>query len=319
MSRIRRAKKKRMAAECLVDSQAVLVRCLLFFDCILFFLFALAHTRRGSDACGFVLKKIVTLGLFFTLFMVFVLSYVFFADIQFDASTQLVGILGAALFSVVQLIEKLAVVGKILMTSVLLIAAQLSNTYLPDLMHSNLRMSIETAEALVLLVPFCVLVLLEMSLGNRVFATTVVCMVLSVLLGLSISVGYQDGFDFTSNVCCDLNAVDGCPLFWPFWDTYIILLAFIALLYLCIADCMRKTQRCCRRSCCCCCCKEKRKEKETETDKTKNKQKLKNTTKEEEEEEEEEEGEEDKPLLSAPPLLPDAGPPAKVQIKTSRL
>jgi hypothetical protein len=252
-----------MSVTCLVDSQAVFIRSVLFLDMLLFILYFVSHMKCvGETAAAMVLRKMVSFGLYLTLFLVVVLSYIYYADVPFSPSAQLAGVVTAALFSILELMEKLVMIARLLMGSVILIAAELANTWLPTLMQTNLHMDIQTAEALVLLIPVLAFVAFEISIGSEVFATVFVCATLSILFGLSISVWYLDGLGVSDPVCCDLHG--DCPLWWPYWDTYMIVILFILLLYICIKDCLRRTKRCCVSYCCCCCSREKEKKEKKE-------------------------------------------------------
>ena len=237
-----------MGSGCLDGNTALSVRVILYMDIAVYMIYAVGQcscTHRFS----WLLHAIVSFALRFNLFMIFFISYLYYTDTEISWTAQLGGLVAAAIFSILGFIQTMIKLAEDLVLCVMIIAGQLTNTYLPTLLNNKWDIPFTTSESFVLLIPFLAILLLRCALGSRVVACVLTCIILSFFVVLSLSITHFHTLEgtFTMDsiydpICCDLQGE--CPIFLPPWLMYFMLLLIFILLVLCLCDGCRRGYQC---------------------------------------------------------------------------
>lgn len=237
---------------CFSDSATVSIRTALYIDVFVYFLYVAAPER------AFV-RAFTRMVLFGNVCLIFLLSFASFTGTDFGWSYEAVGLLLAAMYALMKVVDFLgykSLLGGV-GTGVLLITAQLTNTYVPTILHSKFGISMEAAATVSLLIPVVALALLQAAIYSALTTRVLVCMSLSVLTTLAFAtlrILRSDEIYLAGAVCCDLEGE--CPLWLTQKEIYVLIMLFGILLvrvaYVKVYNFIR-VYFCC--GCCCCCCR----------------------------------------------------------------
>jgi hypothetical protein len=193
-------------------------------------------------------------------FLFVLLVYSSFTATTFDTSVPLLGGLIAATFFVMYFFSDVNILIRTAGTSMLLIVAQITNTFVPNVLSTRTGMSMDVANAIALLFPVFGLLLIEAMVFNAVTRQLFISGVLSFLVVLNVSLLEISWYE---DICCDTEGV--CAL-W-FNQTHLVFLLMLTGLMVvrlmhisltvavqwcrngCCFSCCKNR---CRRRCCCC-------------------------------------------------------------------
>ena len=209
-----------MTKYCLEGNKSILVHALLLVD----FVLALSFLARPSS---YWVKLATFCLLDMNLFFICLLSFYYYTGMDPTFTVQGIGVAFGFLVGGVHA-RAIAVSGgslliDLILTSLLLVSAQLTNTYIPKLLNARFGISVTTASAFILLLPVGLFYVIRVVAKSETMAIISHCLAISFLVTLGYSV-YTYTPDPRSDICCDFEA--SCPLHFTLSDVLVFVLLF---------------------------------------------------------------------------------------------
>lgn len=240
---------------CLTDNKTLILHLLLGFDLLLYLAYLPAAMLRWK-----FMTRVVGVTIDANIFFFFFLSLLNALGQDVGWTLYAGGILIGAGIGIMQVMiavrGTVSVCYEFLLTAVLLMMAQLANTYLPEMLVAQYGISLAAATILTLLVPVVLLYAMRGIISSDFIKTFVRCLAMGLLATLGLVVWYNVPSPFDA-VCCDLQS-NNCPLYFSTWT--IIIFVSLSIIQMWVSATVtavlyvRRLKRECYRCCCFCCC-----------------------------------------------------------------
>lgn len=241
---------------CTTYEQSIFFRVLLTVDVVVYLVYAWLLTLPRSKEEGKIpLERVIQGFITFNVFVIVWLVLLVFISQPLSFSFQSIGIALAAVIVILVVRAASSAIISFLLHGLLLIAAQLSNIYLPPVISGAFGISTTAATSITVFVPIVLLLLLEVILQSHWIATICTMAFVSVLVALSIAVFSAD-FSWKAPVCCDVfSGTNGCPVWITSLQTLFIIILLVILvlidtrhrMYQTLRNLYQRCRRCCSR------------------------------------------------------------------------
>lgn len=238
---------------CLYENEAIIAHVLLLIDVVTCIIFGY-YTPKGT-ALNFSIFI-----LYINLFTLLVISFLQLLGAQVEWTYELAGISVGAVVGIMQLFACEAVLVELVVSVALIVAAQLSSTYLPPLLQSSYGLPLTTGAAISLLVPVAMIIIIKFALQMKAVLLLWLCVAFALLCALAESV-YRHSPIVFAEICCDLSDSDNCVIFPSTYEFVVFGTVFAGLLSITVYRYMDeftqwvKSNPC---ACFCCCCRKRK-------------------------------------------------------------
>jgi len=216
------------------------------------------YQRRTTTA-----NRIVAFFLNINLFVIFFISLLNLLGEDASWQVQTAGVGIGALLSVLMVLSiqrvTLLPLYEFVFTSVLLMSAQLTNTYVPQYLNSQYGLAVTTGTALTLVIPVVVLYLLKSAAQSDLVSSLCICIALSLFVVLAESLWRHSDPSWLpdSTVCCtSSDDYASCPVLFSSSEFALVAVLFLLLALLRLNMWLIRTCTSCMdclRFCCCWC------------------------------------------------------------------
>lgn len=232
---------------CLTGNNSILVHTVLLFDVVVYITYALTFKYKLS-------RWVVSVTLSANVFLIFLLLLMEVTGVDIEWRWQIGSLALGALLGAADFIGQFMLLSDLTLASMLIISAQVSNSFVPELLESQYGLTQAAANTLALLIPLLVFYSIIFLVKCEAVRALFRCLALALLVTFAYIL-YSASISPDGTVCCDVNA--SCPVMPTTGDVIIFialsLVLVLAVLYEAARDVVRGCRRCCGWCCSCSC------------------------------------------------------------------